>query len=455
MVATQLETRGETAPGPRGDLLLGSTLDLKENPLEFVSYVQRAYGDVARFRIGPSRWYLVSNPADIWDIMVKRADLFPKPKIARRLWDKFLGKSILTEEGESWKRLHRLMRPAFHRGRIAAYGETMVDFTHRMVDGWQEGQVVDVDDAMVQLTLEIVAKTLFDADVRAGADKVGRAMHVLNEAMLEHIYAPIPVPRWWPSETNRRKLAAVRDIEEIVLGFIAERRQSGEDRGDLLSMLIQARTDEDDPLTDREVRDQAMTLFFAGHETTAHAMTWTWYLLARHPEVTRRLQEDLDAVTGGSRLEVGHLAELPYLDMVVKESMRILPSVWVFMKEPTEDVVVGGYRIPKGSQIMISPYVVQHDARWFASPETFDPERFSPERIKEIRNGAYIPFSGGARVCIGKSFAMMEERLVVGSLLQRLTPEVPEDHVPIKQAVLSMQPKGGLPGGVRLRAARV
>ena len=450
-MSESLSSAPMTAPGPRGDFILGSTLDFKESPLEFIAYLQRAYGDVARFRVGPSHWYLVSHPEDIWDMMVHRPKIFLKPAVARRLWEKFLGNGLLTVEGAAWKRLHSLMRPAFHRGRIQAYGETMVSYTHRMVDAWEEGERIDFNEAMVNLTLEIVAKTLFDADVRAGTSTVAQAMNTLNVEMLNHIHMPIPVPRWWPSERNRRKMAAIEDIEKIVRDVIAERRESGEDHGDLLSMLVNARTEDGDGLTDTEIRDQSMTLFFAGHETTAHAMTWTWYLLSRYPEVADRLIDDIQAVTGGAHLEVAHLSELSYLDQVIKESMRILPSVWVFMKEPTEDVVIRGYKIPKGSQIMISPYVTHHDPRWYPSPETFDPERFSPQRIKSIPNGAYVPFSGGGRVCIGKSFAMMEARLIIGSMLQRLHPAVPADYVPVKKAVLSMQPRDGLPMDVNHR----
>jgi cytochrome P450 len=194
-----------------------------------------------------------------------------------------------------------------------------------------------------------------------------------------------------------------------------------------------------------------MTLFFAGHETTAHAMTWAWYLLAKYPKVTARLQREIDAVTGGGRLTVEHLKAIPYLDWVVSEGMRILPSVWVFMKEPTQDTTLRGVRIPKGAPILISPYVLQHDARWFPSPETFDPERFSPERVGSIPKGAYVPFSGGSRTCLGRGFAMMEAQLIIGTLAQRLQPTVPVDYVPTKQAVLSLQPEGGLPIDVVLR----
>ncbi len=444
-------SRGRKAPGPKGGMVLGSALDFKASPLEFICYVHRAYGDVARFRVGHQHWYLISHPDDIHDIMTKRAKVFLKPAIARRLWDKFLGDGLLTSEGEEWRRQIKLIRPAFAKTRVAAYGDLMVDYTHRMVDAWAQDQRVDFSEAMVALTLEVVAKTLFNADVKGDAAIVGEAMHVLHEEMLNHIYMPLPVPRWWPSKANRRKMKAITDIEEIVRGFIEERRASGEDRGDLLSTLILARTEEGEQLDDKEVRDQSMTLFFAGHETTAHAMTWAWYLLAKHPEVTARLQREIHAVTGGARLKVEHLTEVPYLEWVINEGMRILPSVWVFMKEPTEDTTIRGVHIPKGAPILISPYVIQHDGRWFPSPETFDPERFSPARSATIPKGAFVPFSGGSRTCLGKGFAMMEAQLIIGTLVQRLQPTIPAGHVPEKQAVLSLQPMGGLPIDVVLR----
>jgi cytochrome P450 len=443
--------KGKTPPGPRGDLLLGSALDFKDKPLKFINYVANAYGDVSRFRVGPTYWYLITHPEDIHDAITKRRNIFLKPKIATRLWEKFLGDGLLTTEGDTWKRQHSLVLPAFHRQRIANYGEVMVNYTHRMMDRWTEGEQIDIDHEMVGLTLEIVAKTLFDADVRGEAKTVGNAMNILNKEMLEHIHMPLRVPKWWPSARNKRKLSAIEDIEKIVRDVIAERRESGEDRGDLLSMLLQTRDESNDQLNDTEIRDQMMTIFFAGHETTAHAMSWAWYLLAKHPEVTSRLQADIAKVTGGERLSVPHLSELPYLEQMVKESLRFLPSVWIFIKEPTEDVTVRGFHIPKGVPVLISPYVTHHDPRWYPSPETFDPDRFSKERIKEIPHGAYFPFSGGQRICIGKSFAMMEMRLILGSMLQRIQPTVDPSYELAAKAELSLHPEGPLPVEVKLR----
>ncbi len=440
----------KTPPGPRGDFFLGSTLDFKEHPAKYIRYVAQTYGDVTRFRVGPAYWYLVTHPEDIHDMMTKRGHIFLKPKIAKRLWDKFLGDGLLTTEGKVWERQSRLVRPAFRRSRIHAYGTEMVAYTHRMIDAWQEGERVDMADAMTGLTLEIVAKTLFDADVRAGTSTVAKAMLVLQKEMLEHIYMPLPVPRWWPSEANKRKLKAIADIEQIVQDVVDERRASGEDHGDLLSMLLQP-DETGDRLSDKELRDQSMTLFFAGHETTANAMAWAWMLFAQHPEVTERLQADLARVTGGDRIDVKHLPDLPYLDWCVKECLRLRPSVWVFIKEPTEDVEVRGFKIPKGAPVLISPYVTQLDERWYPSPQTFVPERFSPERIKEIPRGAYVPFSGGKRVCLGQGFAMMEMKLILGSMLQRLQPKLADGYVPVHKAELSMHPDGGLPTDILFR----
>ena len=439
------------APGPRGAWLLGSTLDFKDSPLEYARYLHRAYGDVVKFRVGHLDWYLLAHPDDIYDAMVTRADIFLKPAIASKLWEPFLGDGVLTLEGTEWKRASRLMRPAFHKKRLDTYAAAMTDCTAGLVGRYTAGERRDIAKDMTAVTLEIVGRTLFDVDVREEAGDFGEAMLDLQDAILDHLYLPLPIPKWWPSKTNKRKWAAIDHMRGLVADVIADRRRSGEDRGDLLSMLIEARDEDGQGLTDKELLDQSMTLFFAGHETTANSLAWNWYLLARHPEVTARLQADLDRVCGGAPMRVEHLRDLPYLDQVVKESMRVLPSVWTFMKEPTEDVVVRGYHIPKGSQIMFCPSITQRDERWWPNPTVFDPERFSPENEKQIRKGAYFPFSGGSRVCMGKAFAMMESKIILGTMLQRIEPSIPADFVPKMLPELSMHPKGGIPFDVVFR----
>ena len=442
----------DLAPGPKGDLLLGSTMPFKDSPLNYIQMLHEEYGDVVRFKIGVGYWNLIVNPDDIWDICVKRQANFTKPHLVGRLWSKFLGNGLLSSDGDFWKRQHKMIRPGFHRDRIHAYAETMVGYTHRMIDGWEDGEQREMSGDMMALTLEVVAKTLFDADVKRDAGTVGEAMLILNKVMLEHIHFPVPVPTWWPSASNKRKVKAIADIDAIIQRIIAERRAGGVDRGDLLSMLVFAKDDQGEGMTETQLRDEAMTLFFAGHETTAMALTWMWYLMATQPEHQAKLHEEIDRVLGDRPARVEDLKSMPYLDLVVKESMRILPAVWTFMRAPREDEVVGGYRIPKGEVLLISPFVTHHDARFFEDPDTFRPERFVRAEAEKLPNGAYIPFAVGQRMCIGKSFAEMEARLILATMVQRLEVQVTPGFEATLDPVLSLHPKGGLPGVIRKRS---
>lgn len=444
-------TAPRVAPRPPGHLILGHTLEFQKQPLHFVERMLREHGDVVHFNVALLDWYLVAHPDAVWDITVGRPALFQKPRVNKRIFKQFLGNGLVSSDGEHWKRQHKLILPGFHRSRIEAYGETMVRYTLDLLDTWQPGETRDFCADMNALTLRIVAKTLFNADVLAEAGVIGEAMRVIEDVLVDHINLPLPLPRWWPSANNRRKIAAIDAIEGIILRVVEERRASGEDVGDLLSMMVFAQDEAGQRMSNTELRDEAMTLIFAGHETTAHAITWMWFLLSRHPAVLEHLDAELARVLGGRAPTVADLPELPYLEMVVKESMRVLPSVWTFMREPVEDVVVGGFRIPKGAQIFISPYLLHHDARWFPEPERFDPERFTKENEKQIHRGAYLPFSAGPRICLGKSFAMMETRLILGTLVQRARPSVPVDHVPEPVPQLSYHPRNGLPTEVVLR----
>lgn len=439
-------------PGSRGHLLWGDTVRFGKDQLGFLEQLKRTFGDVARFRFLFADWVVVSDPELIYEITVSRAASFNKAKINSKIFEFFLGNGVLSSDGEYWKRQHKLMLPGFHRKRIDAYGEVMARYTRELCASWQPGQTRDFRDDMTELTLRIVAKTLFDADVQTDASAFGSAMKVINDVLVEHVHFPVRLPRWVPFERNRRKFRAIDDIERVVLGVVDERRKSGADRGDLLSMLIQARDESGAGMSDKELRDESMTLFFAGHETTAHALTWMWYLLCKHPEVEARVVAELDEVLAGRDPTVADLDRLPYLEQVVKESMRLLPSVWSFVREPTSDVQLGEYRVPAGTCLFISSYLVHRDARWYPDPLRFDPERFTRENERKIPRGAYLPFSMGPRVCLGKQFAMMEARLVLATLLQRLRPALAPGHEPELQAALSLQPRHGLSITVTPRA---
>jgi cytochrome P450 len=293
--------------------------------------------------------------------------------------------------------------------------------------------------------MSIIAKTLFDADVATEAREIGDVITVLLQLLNERFNKLIAIPDWIPTSSNRRLAQASRRLDQLIQRFIDDRRASGEDKGDLLSMLLLAR-DEDGTgqMTDKQVRDEAMTLFGAGHETTAVALTWTWYLLSQHPEVEAKLHDELDAVLGGRKPTLEDLPHLPYTEKVIKEAMRLYPPAWGTSREPITDVEIGGYPIKKGQTIFINIYGVHRDARFFSDPGRFDPERFSPENEKQIPHYAYLPFGGGPRVCIGNAFAMMEARLILATVAQQYRLKLAPGHQVAPQRVFTLRPKHGM-----------
>jgi cytochrome P450 len=440
-------------PGPRGSFLLGNAAEFRRDQLEFTTWLAAEYGEVASFRILNTDWCLVSNPELVYEILVSRAAEFVKPELNRKTLEMFTGDGLLTLNGDTWKRHLKLMMPGFHKQRIASYAAIMASATESMLSSWQPGQEIDFSAAMTDLTMEVVAKALFDADVRSEARSVGEAMRIINQVLVDHVDLPLPVPRWWPTPKNRRKIRAIDSVDRIIQGIIDARSKSGEDRGDLLSMLIFARDENGSRLSDRELRDEIMTLFFAGHETTSHALTWTWYLLGRHPEVAERLYAEVVGHLGTRQPNPDDLPHLPYLDMVIKESMRLWPSVWAYLRSPAHPVRLGDFTLSPETIILISPWVIHRSPRNFQAPLEFCPERFRSEEEKKIPRGAYVPFSMGPRVCVGKAFAVMETRIVGAMLIQRLHPGYNPGYVPQPCPQLALSSKNGLPITVRFRTA--
>ncbi|HZB44448.1 MAG TPA: cytochrome P450, partial [Pyrinomonadaceae bacterium] len=384
----------------------------------------RQYGDVAQFRIGPQKAFLLSHPDHVRDVLVTHHERFHKGRALQRS-KRLLGEGLLTSEGAHHRRQRRIAQPAFHRQRVASYGAVMVEYAARAAERWREGRTLDISEEMMRLTLAIAGKTLFDADVEQhDADEVGAALTEVMELfgylmlpyseLLEKL--PFPLPPVVRFQRARKRLDAV------IYRIIDERRRSGGDRGDLLSMLLLAEDEEDAGarMSNEQVRDEVMTLFLAGHETTANLLAWTWYLLSQHPEVEARLHAELDAVLTGGRLPtVEDIPALRYTEMVVAETMRLYPPAWTVGRLAIADHEAGGYLIPKGSLVLLSQYVVHRDPRFFPDPERFDPERFTPEAKEARPPFAYFPFGGGVRRCIGEGFAWMEATLVVATLARR------------------------------------
>ncbi len=444
--------------GPK-DYFFGATLirQFRQNPLKFATEIGRAYGDMAYFRLGPVRAYLVNNPRLIREVLVAKHKHFRRPKLITQPLAKIDGNGLVLSEGDFWQRQRRLVQPAFASRRFEPYANATVGDTLRMLDGWSNGASLNIADEMTRLTLQIIAKTLFGVELAGQAERLGEAVRVVSETFVAEAGNPVHLPDWLPLPAKRRKRWAIRVLDEMVRGVIRQRRASGEDHGDLLSMLLLAIDEEGDGrgMTDEQARDEAMTLFNAGHDTTAAALAWTWYMVASHPAIEDRLIEEIDAVLGGNAPTLADVARLPYVEMVVKESLRLYPPTWSLLpREAVEPVEIGGYPIARGSWLYVFPYVTQRDPRFFKNPESFDPERFSPTRSAEILPYSYIPFGGGPRVCIGEKFSMMEMILIVATVLQKVKLAADQGAVE-PEPLIAIRPKGGLRVEVSRRAELV
>jgi cytochrome P450 len=445
------------APGPKpiNNLISQFKLmsDFDRDALGIVGAGFRDYGDVWQITVGQFQQFMFKHPDHYHQILVTDADKFHKDanyKNPHKGLARFMGNGLVTSDGEFWRRQRKLMQPAFHSKRIEAYAETMVAETLHEIDGWRDGRLLNVDQSMMEMTLRIVVQALFNSDVSEDAVRVGEAMTVFQEMQNNQNQM---LPAWVPTPTELKTRAAIRDLDAIVYRLIAERRATPDDRGDLLSMLLEAQDDDGNGMTDRQLRDELVTLFLAGHETTANSLNWTFVLLAQHPHVQATLLEEIDTVLGGRKPTLADLRSLPYLDRVVKESMRFYPAVPAIGRQAITDVEVGGYLVPKGSSINLFFIQTHRDSRWWGEDAlAFNPDRFTPEQDKERHKYAYIPFSSGPRVCIGNSFAIMEARLLLATILQQWTLELVGD-APQPEPLITLRPKGGLRMMARCRRA--
>jgi cytochrome P450 len=422
--------------GPKNPPVLGHLPGFRARPIEFLMRMARQYGDLVYFRLGPQHVYLVNHPDFVREILVTNQGNFTKSRALQR-GRVLLGEGLLTSEGQFHLRQRRLVQPAFHRERLAAYAAVMSEYGVRLRDRWKPGTTVDVSEEMMRLTLAVVGKTLFSADVESEASEIGEALTTVLK-MFRMLMLPfseyldkLPLP------SIRRFEKARARLDQTIYGLIHERRKSGEDAGDLLSMLLLAQDEESGGggMSDKQVRDEALTLFLAGHETTANALTWTWYLLSQNPECERRMQEEIDGVLEGRVPAMADLPQLRYTEMVFAEAMRLYPPAWAIGRMAKGPFELDGIEIPAKSICIVSPYVMQRDSRWFPEPERFDPERWRPE-VRDARpKFSYFPFGGGARVCIGERFAWMEGVLMIAILAQkwklRLAPDQRVEPLPL------------------------
>ncbi|HKD11393.1 MAG TPA: cytochrome P450 [Thermoanaerobaculia bacterium] len=429
-------------PGPRGRFFLGSLPEFAGDILGFFTGCVREYGDVVRFRIPGYETFLLQNPRDIETVLLTQRSNFVKHSFFWRHVTAIFGNGLLTSDGDFWLRQRRLAAPAFHPDRLTAYAGVMASYGERLASGWRDGEIRQVHEDMMRLTMEIVSKTLFDADVGRDADEIGRSFDRIIEEIARRFRRPVRIPDAVPTPGNIRYRKGVALLDRIVAHVLAERRGRPGDRGDLLSMLLEARDDEGRPMSDRQLRDELITLFLAGHETTAIALSWTFFLLSRNSAAEKRLLDEIAEVVGDRLPGFGDLPRLSYTDAVVREALRLYPPAYVIGREALADCVIGNYSVPARATIYFSPWVLHRDPRWFDDPETFRPERWLDGSTSRVPRYAYIPFGGGPRVCIGERFAMMEGVLVLATILRRFRLHMAgPDPTPFPS--ITLRPEGG------------
>ena len=432
-------------PGPKGHFLLGSMLEVSRDWLTTYARFAKEYGDVVFFRMAHVPICLLIHPREIEQVLVTDYANFTKSADYRALAS-VLGKGLLTSEGEFWRRQRSLIQPAFRRENILAYAPVMTAAASRMLGAWRDAEERNIHADMMRVTLEIVAQCLFGAQVGDVAERVGKAMQVVTDRFVTDASAALLFPFDIPDVFAPNRRRAVRELNSIINGIVRERRASSQRRSDLLDTLLSVRDTDGQPMREEQLRDELMTLFLAGHETTALALSWTCFLLAKHAAVEAKLVGELRAVLGGRPPGIEDFPRLRYTEMVLKESMRLYPAVWGVGRRAITDCEIGGYRIPAGTNVFMFQWLTQRDARFFSEPERFEPERWreDPVRSGKIPRFAYFPFGGGPRVCVGAAFAMIEATLLLAMIQQHFQLELVRNHRVEPSASVTLRPKHGI-----------
>ena len=429
--------------------LIGNVANMRRDSLRVFLAGYHQHGDVVQYRwLGNLSWVNFYHPNDIDYILRHNQRNYPKG-FFNTIINPLVGNGLLTSEGDFWRRQRRLAQPAFHRPRLAALATTMTRTIEAVAERWEQrvdaAQPFNVAEDMMPLTLRVVVQALFSAELTTTADTMGQALTVALEYLNTRSFQILPLPMNLPTPANRRFQHALAELHTVAQSIIAERRRSGTDHGDLLSMLMLARDEETgEGMSDAQLRDEVMTVMLAGHETTAVALSWLWFLLAEHPAVEHDLHDELDGVLGGRTPELADLARLPFTKMVIEEALRLYPPVWATGRQAVEDDEVGGYAIPKGMLVQMSQFVTHRHREFWERPNSFYPEHFTPERTADRPHFAYFPFGGGPRQCIGNNFALMEAQLALAILAQRFRVRLVPGQQIVPQPVITLRPRNGI-----------
>lgn len=438
-----------TPPGPKGHFLLGVLPEIRKDDLNYLAHLVEEYGDICRVKVVNLPAYVLSRPDYIESVLITNHKNFIKSVYLTESRALF-GQGLLTSDGAFWRQQRRQLQPAFHHDHIRRYSAVMVEHVNRMLATWEDGQTRDIHQDMMNLTMEIIARVLFGENITGETQQVGEAIQRFF-TQFDDRFGLYLIPEWLPTPGNLRYRKAIGRLNNLVNAIIRRQQLASGDGSNLLSVLLSARDDEGRGMDETQLRDEMMTLFFTGHETTALALSWTWYLLAQNPEAAAKLAAEVDVVLEDRAPAFEDLARLTYTDMVVKESLRLYPPAYAVVREAVEDCEIGGYAIPAGATLAMFQWVVHRDGRYFERPEKFNPERWENDFQKRLPRCAYFPFGAGPRLCIGDGFAKAEVPLLLAAITQQYEISLAPDHLISINPTLTLRPRNGIKAVVRRR----
>lgn len=433
-------------PGPKGLPLFGLAFQFLRDSLETLRRLAREYGDIVCVPVVNQHRIFLNHPDYIEQVCIVQQAKFHKSKLTKDVTQRLLGQGLLISEGDFWRRQRRLAQPAFHRSRINEYGATMVERAEVRMKQWRDGDVRDITQEMMAMTLDIAVRTLFGSTLQAEAEQVGDSLGYLMRYSLRKARSPIKIPENWPTPANRRATRETQFLDSLVYGIIKERQAEGNTNHhhDLLAMLMSAMDEDGTQMTPRQLRDESMTLFLAGHETTALTLSWAWYMLSENPAAEARLHEELHGILAGRAPELADFERLPYLRAVVNETLRLYPAAYILARTSVAPCTIAGYDFPADTTMIMAQWVMHRDLRYFDDPEVFQPERWLNGLENRLPAGAYFPFGDGPRRCIGQGFALLESALVLATIAQKYRFKLVPGHPVIPDPLVTLRAKHGI-----------